>query len=100
VSFHQIIVGWRILRKISPKKFNNYTVLKFKCSKTNLNRNTVLMLNLQYCVSARLQRKQKVTNVTMDLKPLIFEDVGSIYVTQDSVQWRAVLNKGINLRIT
>jgi len=33
-------------------------------------------------------------------KGLIFEDVGSIYVTQDSVQWRAVLNKGINLRIT
>ena len=35
----------------------------------------------------------------MDPKALIFEDVGSIYVTQDSVQWRAVLNKGMKLRI-
>jgi len=35
----------------------------------------------------------------MDLKTLISEDVDSIYVTQDSVQWRAVSNKGMKLRI-
>jgi len=46
-----------------------------------------------------MQSRQKVTNVAMDPKALIFEDVGSIYVTQDSVQWRAVLNKGMKLRI-
>ena len=50
MSFNQIVGGWRILCKISPKMFNNYTVLKYKCSKTNLNRNTVRMLNLLHCV--------------------------------------------------
>jgi hypothetical protein len=49
-------------------------------------------------VSAHIQSRQKVTNVAMDPKALIFEDVSSIYVTRDSVQLRAVLNKGMNIR--
>jgi len=48
VIFHQIVGGWRILYKISPKKFDNYMVLKYNCSKTNLSRNTVRMLILLY----------------------------------------------------
>lgn len=31
----------------------------------------------------------------MYLRALIFADVGCIHTTQDSVQWRDVLNKGI-----
>jgi hypothetical protein len=45
-------------------------------------------------------RRRWVDNIKMDLKEIKWEDVDSIDMAQDRDQWRALVNKIMNLRVS
>jgi hypothetical protein len=44
-------------------------------------------------------RPEREDNIKMNIKGIAYEDVNWIHLAQDSVQWRALVNTVMNLRL-